>query len=451
MLAEPLMPPLDTPFEPAPALPSGPALLDDTESNMLDSFFTSMNSSQLDNDFWFQFGDPMNSDVKFGFEWQDIPPNFEGSTTSLPPHPSHPQHPQHPPPHTSHLSQHHPMPHSLNRDGMMMDRGRSFNTGMMGTTSMPYQNGSGFMSTYGNQIYTENGVQEVSHTDFKAPRFPTNTTNGNGPLHQNGHFARDIPMGIHTNKMVFDTDLRQTDQGSVGKLGLKWGSDAAFGGNEGYQAPPDQPTLEERTTDLLQQMDCLESQSSAAPTRASSPNRKFGGDRNATEWTQSAGFTPVKPYLAGENNTFTIDDNTRPAKRRKSKVKMKEEDRPFMATFGKGPNNNNNNNNSIQPATTKDRRFSSSDDQPRRSKASSTKPARENLTEEQKRTNHILSEQKRRNLIKQGFEELCNIVPQLQGGGYSKSTMLIQAANWLQDMLQGNELLKSQLADLKGH
>ena len=74
---------------------------------------------------------------------------------------------------------------------------------------------------------------------------------------------------------------------------------------------------------------------------------------------------------------------------------------------------------------------------------------RENLTEEQKRTNHIISEQKRRNLIKQGFDELCSLVPELRGGGFSKSAMLLQAADWLEDMMHGNEILKTQLSDLK--
>jgi hypothetical protein len=77
------------------------------------------------------------------------------------------------------------------------------------------------------------------------------------------------------------------------------------------------------------------------------------------------------------------------------------------------------------------------------------KPARENLTEEQKRSNHILSEQKRRNLIRQGFDDLCTLVPGLKGGGFSKSAMLTQAADWLEEILRGNEILKAQLADMK--
>jgi hypothetical protein len=78
------------------------------------------------------------------------------------------------------------------------------------------------------------------------------------------------------------------------------------------------------------------------------------------------------------------------------------------------------------------------------------KAGRENLTEEQKRNNHILSEQKRRNLIKQGFDDLCELVPDLKGGGYSKSAMLVQAADWLENMLKGNEELRAMLLSLNG-
>ncbi|KAK2677464.1 hypothetical protein RAB80_006204 [Fusarium oxysporum f. sp. vasinfectum] len=69
---------------------------------------------------------------------------------------------------------------------------------------------------------------------------------------------------------------------------------------------------------------------------------------------------------------------------------------------------------------------------------------------EQKRENHIKSEQKRRTLIKEGFDDLCDLVPGLRGGGFSKSTMLAMAAEWLEDLLKGNEALAAQLAALEG-
>ncbi|KLU91905.1 hypothetical protein MAPG_10854 [Magnaporthiopsis poae ATCC 64411] len=70
------------------------------------------------------------------------------------------------------------------------------------------------------------------------------------------------------------------------------------------------------------------------------------------------------------------------------------------------------------------------------------KPPRENLTDEQKRENHIKSEQKRRTLIKEGFDDLCDLVPGLKGGGFSKSTMLTMAADWLEEIMRGNEELR---------
>lgn len=74
---------------------------------------------------------------------------------------------------------------------------------------------------------------------------------------------------------------------------------------------------------------------------------------------------------------------------------------------------------------------------------------RDNLTEAQKRENHIHSEQKRRNLIRQGFEELCALVPELKAGGYSKSAVLIHAANYLDDLKKGNAQLRLYLQQLE--
>jgi hypothetical protein len=67
------------------------------------------------------------------------------------------------------------------------------------------------------------------------------------------------------------------------------------------------------------------------------------------------------------------------------------------------------------------------------------KPQRENLSEEQKRSNHILSEQKRRNLIKRGFDDLHDLVPEIRNGGLSKSGVLTEAANFLQLLIDDNK------------
>ena len=73
------------------------------------------------------------------------------------------------------------------------------------------------------------------------------------------------------------------------------------------------------------------------------------------------------------------------------------------------------------------------------------KSTRENLTEEQKRNNHIQSEQKRRNLIRDGFEELNKLVPELRSGGFSKSNSLAEACKFVRKLREDNEELKSHL------
>lgn len=75
---------------------------------------------------------------------------------------------------------------------------------------------------------------------------------------------------------------------------------------------------------------------------------------------------------------------------------------------------------------------------------------RDNLSEAQKRENHIQSEQKRRNLIRTGFEDLCTLVPELRGGGYSKSAVLIHAASFLEQLEEGNKQLRLQVSHLEG-
>lgn len=79
---------------------------------------------------------------------------------------------------------------------------------------------------------------------------------------------------------------------------------------------------------------------------------------------------------------------------------------------------------------------------------SSAAVKRENLTEDQKRENHINSEKKRRKVIQVGFENLSYIVPDIKGGNPSKSAMLEATVAWLQDLLDGNEALKAQMAQL---
>lgn len=82
--------------------------------------------------------------------------------------------------------------------------------------------------------------------------------------------------------------------------------------------------------------------------------------------------------------------------------------------------------------------------------STTSKTPRENLSDEQKRANHIKSEQKRRNYIKEGYDGIQAVVPALAGGGFSKAAMLTMTADFVEDLLTGNQRLKSKLVAAGG-
>lgn len=288
---------------------------------------------------------------------------------------------------------------------------------------MLYQNGmngNDFGNAYSSSVFGDNNQQDAKHL-IKRENF-----NGGMPQGSNSRLPH-VEKGLHTTEMYFDAQQSGTlDQQTSAKVrALRWGSDVSFV-DQGYLAPPEHQNDEERTLDLLQQMECLEQQSSAANTRPSSPRA-----------THTTNWSITRPNVNRES-IANVGDSSRPRKKQKSKIKEEEQDdMDFDAVQGASKK---------KRMSTKNRRLSSVTEAS--SPSRKLKQARENLTEEQKRTNHILSEQKRRNLIKQGFDDLCALVPELHGGGFSKSAMLSQAADWLEDILQGNEILKAQLADL---
>jgi len=96
-------------------------------------------------------------------------------------------------------------------------------------------------------------------------------------------------------------------------------------------------------------------------------------------------------------------------------------------------------------ANFKARRLLYAEHKRRRSSATAVKPPRENLSEEQKRSNHIMSEQKRRDLIKRGFEDLHRLVPELRAGGLSKSSVLMEAAAFLEKLVDVNAELRRRM------
>ncbi|KLJ10427.1 hypothetical protein EMPG_14186 [Blastomyces silverae] len=416
-----------------------------------------MSMDHLDNnDFWFSLGGQDKPGGNFGFEWpEELPPTFEGSTTSLGPFPS--------------------FANGIHQEGITMGKTpSSHSSDVLAAASMLYhknnlvshdyatdhmfttENNNYLNGVHGNNNNHNNNSSRTK-TSFLPPRFVEALPPGSS--------HKDIALlgkGFHTTKMYFDVEHHLGPEQQQRISTLRWGSDARFSDRR-YRAPVDEPNEEDRTKDLLQNLDCLESQSSAANTRASSPVRTSFG-RAMPEWaplgtsasTTNNGVKSSSASIPTQNDPTQAEDGSRPKKRRKSRNRIKDDDMDIDP-----PNNNNktNSTNNKEPngrqSSSRSRRFSSTGTDSTTTTTTTRKPKtgqggkpRENLTEEQKRTNHILSEQKRRNLIKQGFDDLCALVPELHGGGFSKSTMLVQAAEWLEDLLRGNERLRNQLDEL---
>ncbi|CAI7623785.1 unnamed protein product [Penicillium manginii] len=391
--------PMDTPFEQAPALPPGPSLLDDNESNMLDNFFTTMNSNSFSNDFWPRGQQDKSSGIHF--DWtSELPPTFEGSTTSLSQPPFQQQ-------------------QQNLKPGLMLGNGPGYD--VYAAASMLYQNGMNGAEIGSALAQQAFAGQPISSQGRRA-------THPVGVAHASGSSPTraQLPTGFHTSEMLFDVrDPIPEDQHPSRKVrGLHWGSDNSFM-DQGYIAPPDQPDMETRTRDLLEHLDCFEPQASAANTRPTTP------ERLVTAHAQRAALRNAEQ-----------EDLSQPRKRQRiikdGEILSDEEDARLVRK-------------SRTPSNAKARRASTATNSSSKARLTpNSKNARENLSEEQKRTNHILSEQKRRNLIRQGFDDLCILVPGLRGGGFSKSAMLTQAADWLEELLRGNDILQRQIVEMKG-
>ncbi|KAL5615226.1 hypothetical protein BROUX41_005282 [Berkeleyomyces rouxiae] len=57
------------------------------------------------------------------------------------------------------------------------------------------------------------------------------------------------------------------------------------------------------------------------------------------------------------------------------------------------------------------------------------------LTDDQKKQNHIASEKKRRQAIRDGFDNLCSLVPGLEGQGRSEGLVLGRAVDFMKEQV----------------
>lgn len=250
--------------------------------------------------------------------------------------------------------------------------------------------------------------------------------------------------------MVFGNQNMRHNRHPEERTELMWGSDSAFDRTQGYIPPTHSETAEALEKERLQYIKCFSINKSAATTQPSSPNPGTGESAFAGNG-----------HLGVVNEANETDGAMPPTKRRKSKAKLdvsgaaaSNEAPSFEAKPPPPPKKRKSkveangepvagsSTPAFQAAAATAASSTTPSETPKRKRPSAAaKPPRENLTDLQKRENHIKSEQRRRGAIKEGFDGLTEIIPNLKAGGYSKSMMLGMAGDWLQKLLDGNRAL----------
>lgn len=209
---------------------------------------------------------------------------------------------------------------------------------------------------------------------------------------------------------------------------VRWGSDRNFGRNQSFVPPSQRETTQNLESERIKYLEIFQPINSAATTQPPSP--------------LGSGDSSSSPRGNRANGQSTVHrDEAASKKRRKSDEENDEE--ASVPSSSKAPARKRKSKDNLNETSEASSSSAAPGKRRRKSTANGAKPPRENLSDEAKRRNHIKSEQRRRHIIKDGFENLQEIVPNLKNGGYSKSTVLQMAADWLEELTRGNELLSS--------
>ncbi|KAI1388332.1 uncharacterized protein F4822DRAFT_428952 [Hypoxylon trugodes] len=431
-----------------PTPPPGDPLLSHDDSRLLNLFFEDMTSNQYPS-----YGEGLN----YSDQWiSQLPPAFLGHTTSygqqpqqpsaspingipttafqdvftfgqsmMPPPPQPPLQLQHPQQHPHHGT---PTPHTPIEQNSHVDVAAVL-------TSLQH----------GHQNGHAPGANGANHTPMVPSQHPAAPADRMRPPPRN-HISpdRNSPVRhrhVPSNEsdtlfadMMFGNPQGLTSQRPIETPELQWGSDSSFARAQGY-IPPDHESSELLEQKRLGVLKVFSISDSTTTTRPSSPSQNGESSSHFRRDSNMNGHVKEE-----------CDAEAPPAKRRKSKSKAKEEVQEDVEDLTY-----------IPPKAVARKRKSKADlkaaaetpvaaqeapGKRRKSTLNSAKTPRENLTDAQKRENHIKSEQKRRGAIKEGFDDLGEIVPNLRGGGYSKSAMLSLAGEWLDALLKGNAELE---------
>jgi hypothetical protein len=212
---------------------------------------------------------------------------------------------------------------------------------------------------------------------------------------------------------------QQTEFGPpLQKLDLKrsyaFGTDNSFGSPSGYSGPNGHPSEQDAARASIHDLEETSHHILRAVAGIEGPSTSLAAYTHA----------PHDDDEPSDDAPSEDEDEDRPMKKRKKSQARSSRDTPKKAA-----------------RNGKARKVSVAEDftKKKRAPAATQKTHRENLTEEQKRSNHILSEQKRRDLIKQGYKDLNEVVPAVRGGGLSKSQVLVEAAAFLEKLIEDND------------
>jgi hypothetical protein len=225
----------------------------------------------------------------------------------------------------------------------------------------------------------------------------------------------------HAHHQLHETEFTPMLYQPHMKRTYSFGTDHSFNNPSGYSAPRPQEVEHQAMRHLSSDMQRLQ------PT----PQQLAGANGTAVTPPTRQSYSYRERQSDDEQSDEATseedddDDGDRPAKKRKKSNRSAGKD-----SSGK---------NGTSGRSAKNRKLSSVTESSKKKRSGSAQRLqRENLTEAQKRSNHILSEQKRRNLIKRGFDDLHDLVPEIRNGGLSKSSVLMEAANFLEKLIEDN-------------
>lgn len=434
--------------------PAGAPLLSDNESRLITSFFDTVQSDEYTN-----YGEGLN----FSDAWYDLPPQFMGTATSFGQQPSAPL-----------------IVPSDSIHGFPIDLNFSNPSVLMLPPSQPSLQHS--QPTHVSPAHTP-PLRETPSEDVLAAATLLQTAPGSGRLPPGALFSHEqryYPSGsmappsmahgrqqsihgytadahsgagqdprddehAHTiSDMVFGSSMQgSTTRLSAPPVDMRWGSDLSFSGTQNFIPRSERDTSESMSREQMKLLDSLEVSASAGNTRppspvmangqaspAAGPSRRISGQSETANGTSAA----AKPRrrrktVTSEDAAENYEEDAAPEGSQKAAASRKRASTQSAVRQE----------NEAQAPAPKRRRKSTN--------AAGTKPPRENLTEEQKRENHIRSEQKRRGYIKESFENLCLLVPGLDGSGFSKSAVLQLSGDYLQKLLGEIDQLRQELGE----